>query len=1179
MQFGGYRLLAQLGAGRDGVVYRAEAPDGASVELHLLGGARADPLRWTILERRLRLAILLSHPGARKIEFFSSEDDPPWVVLEPADCEPLDRALHVPVAIEQALSRARLLAEVLAAARRIGLVHGRIAPSTVSLYRFGVLKIDFAGLQTGTTKESDADPAADSSTDCAGLGTVLYWLLCGRLPGPDVAIPQELPDAVKRLVTDLIAPDPAERESIRSAVDRLRDLGDSFVSTRQFNEAADVAKKPAPALDKGDGDDALPYDRLGRYRLIERIGQGGMGTVYRTEDTLDGQIVALKVLKLELARDPEILRRFHKEARMLAEINNPNVTNLLEVNEDQGVHYLALEFVSGPSLDRILQERGRLPEREALEIMADVARGLSEAHERGVVHRDIKPGNVLLQVRSAEGDVKREAASRKPAKLSDFGLARHVVESKSLQVTRAGAILGTPLYMSPEQCAGGAVDARSDVYGMGATLYHLLAGRAPFDAESMLELFAMHAQQAPPPLRSLNTELSEGVCHVIEKALAKAPADRYPNAGALLRELERLLRGEPADLALHPRRPVGDPRRVVRYEFTWDLEASPTQLWPHVSNTERLNRAAGLSPPRFAIPPATESEPLRALGGAEPIKPRSRRFAEMRVAGISIAWEEQPFEWVEGRRFGVLREFTRGPFRWYTSTVDLEPRGFGTRLTQRIEIEPRGLLGRTIAAFEIGFRTRRRLTRVYRRIDATLLGKTVTPSGIIPPDPFEETARLDRTRRQRLDQLEADLQRRGIEPRTAHALIEYVAEASPQDVARIRPIALARRLGLDPDTVVIACLHGVRAGLLLLLWDVLCPSCRIPTAVKDTLRMVRAHEHCDACNLNFDLDFANSVELIFRAHPEVRDCELGTFCVGGPAHSPHVVAQARIGKDERLVLDLALSEASYRLHGPQLPYAIDFHVRPGGTTSSIDLNLSHPPEASAPRVLRPGGQVFFLSHDYAGEVLVRIERTAPRDDALTAARASALELFRELFPDEILSPGRLVTVATATLLITALDDAAELYRRLGDARAFAVVHEHFTRLRERIRAEGGALVKTIGEGVVAAFPDAPSAVRVALDLPAVLAGAELTRGLRLRTGVHRGSMMTATVNEQLDYFGTTVRQALALPETARAGEVVLTRAVASDPAVAALIAARGGGEPFTADLPGAAGSLLLRLVS
>src|SRR5262249_58645011 len=126
------------------------------------------------------------------------------------------------------------------------------------------------------------------------------------------------------------------------------------------------------------------------------------------------------------------------------------------------------------------------------------------------------------------------------------------------------------------------------------------------------------------------------------------------------------------------------------------------------------------------------------------------------------------------------------------------------------------------------------------------------------------------------------------------------ARAPPQAVARIRPRPLARRLGLDPDKFTAACLHGARAGLLVLLWDILCPVCRIPSEVKETLRALREHGRCEACQIDFELDFANSVEMIFRAHPEVRDSELATYCVGGPAHSPHVAAQARVGPGERL---------------------------------------------------------------------------------------------------------------------------------------------------------------------------------------------------------------------------------------------------------------------------------------
>ena len=459
-----------------------------------------------------------------------------------------------------------------------------------------------------------------------------------------------------------------------------------------------------------------------------------------------------------------------------------------------------------------------------------------------------------------------------------------------------------------------------------------------------------------------------------------------------------------------------------------------------------------------------------------------------------------------------------------------------------------------MAAVEIGIKGHRGIDRVYRRIDAMLTGKLGDDPAV---DPFEPPAELAGRRRRRLDDLLDGLGARGIDPIVVERLGDFLARAPAQEVARIRPLALARRLDLDADQVVAACLHGAADGALMLLWDLLCPVCRIPSQVVDTLRAIREHGHCPACAIDFELDFANSVELIFRVHPEIRETEQGTFCIGGPAHSPHVVAQARVGPGERLALDLELGEGSYQLRGPQLAFALDFRVEPGAPSRRLDLSLIHPPGVETPRALRTGGQSFSLSNESDRELVVRIERTAPRADALTAARASALALFRELFPGEALAPGRLVNLAAVALVVTELDGADALYRERGDAHAFAMVQEQFRVLDARIRREGGALVKTVQEGIVAVFSDTAAAVRSALALGPALAENASTRDLTLRVGVHRGPAMVATLNDHLDYFGTTVHLAARLPGLGPAGSVILSPAVASDPAVAALLRTSG----------------------
>ncbi len=301
----------------------------------------------------------------------------------------------------------------------------------------------------------------------------------------------------------------------------------------------------------------------------------------------------------------------------------------------------------------------------------------------------------------------------------------------------------------------------------------------------------------------------------------------------------------------------------------------------------------------------------------------------------------------------------------------------------------------------------------------------------------------------------------------------------------MRPIPLAERLALDPDQMIAACLHGAREGLLELHWDLLCPVCRISCQITDTLRAIAEHAHCAACNNDFRLDFANSIELIFRVHPEVRAADVGTYCIGGPAHSPHVPAQVRVAAGERIELELELSTGAYRLRGPQLPWSVDFQVRPAVHNRRWEIDLAAPPTENPPRVCA-GGQLLTIFNPHPRELVVRIERMASPSDALTAARAASLALFRELFPGEVLAPGQLATVSTVTFLVTALDlaQADQLYQSLGDARAFGVIHEHFRLLDSAIRRGGGAVVKTQGEGLVASFADVAAAVRTALELPA-----------------------------------------------------------------------------------------------
>lgn len=265
----------------------------------------------------------------------------------------------------------------------------------------------------------------------------------------------------------------------------------------------------------------------GRYRIIQRLGGGGMGVVYQAEDMLLGRDVAIKVLRAHLAEDDAFRHRFEREGRSAAGLSHPNIVQVYDVGETpEGVPYLVMEYVSGPTLEKVLAERGRLPEREAVDVAAQVAAALAEAHRRGVVHRDIKPLNILVR---PDGTVK----------VADFGIAR---AQSGATLVNTGTIVGSAHYVSPEQARGGYVDEKTDVYSLGVVLFEMLTGRTPFQGDTAVAVALKHLQDEVPSPSAL-ANVSRRLEGVVLRALEKDPARRYPGAAAFLADLEAVRAG------------------------------------------------------------------------------------------------------------------------------------------------------------------------------------------------------------------------------------------------------------------------------------------------------------------------------------------------------------------------------------------------------------------------------------------------------------------------------------------------------------------------------------------------------------------------------------------------------------------------------------------------------------
>jgi tRNA A-37 threonylcarbamoyl transferase component Bud32 len=263
---------------------------------------------------------------------------------------------------------------------------------------------------------------------------------------------------------------------------------------------------------------------VGQFQIIELLGKGGMGAVYKGRQESLGRFVAIKVLPQKLAEDTSFVERFRREARAAAAISHPNIIEVFDVGEALGYQYIAMELVDGEGLDRVLKREERLTPDRALKLMKQVAAALAKAHAAGILHRDIKPANILI-------------ASDDHAKVADFGLAKQTDVDVSITVT--GQTLGTPLYIPPEAARGQHPDARADIYSLGATFYQALAGRPPFQGASAAELIAKHLEQRVPPLQQLAPDAPPALCRVIHRCLRKQPAQRYQDACQLLEALER----------------------------------------------------------------------------------------------------------------------------------------------------------------------------------------------------------------------------------------------------------------------------------------------------------------------------------------------------------------------------------------------------------------------------------------------------------------------------------------------------------------------------------------------------------------------------------------------------------------------------------------------------------------
>jgi adenylate cyclase len=573
----------------------------------------------------------------------------------------------------------------------------------------------------------------------------------------------------------------------------------------------------------------------------------------------------------------------------------------------------------------------------------------------------------------------------------------------------------------------------------------------------------------------------------------------------------------------------------VASETTVECRSDQKTLWRSITDTERLNRAAGMGP--ISVRPLSDGSAARFL-------------ARTTISGFSVEFEERPFEWIFPEAFRVLRKARSGASTLIEMSFRMTPNAAGgTRVDVRVASTPRyAILGPVIKL--VTWFNVRALAAAVRQVDEDLAGGGEGHPRLSARSVHDDAlARAERT-----------LLALGPDPLVPR-LVRFVREADDIDLKSIRPFVLADAWGEDRRAVLVSCLAAVRAGLLELTWAVICPSCQAAVETLPTLAQLSDHNACQLCEIRFAVDLDDAVEAMFTPAPAVRAIAVGPYCIGGPALTPHVLTQAILAPRGEARLICPREEGFYRVF-----------LR-GGAHTSLTIALSGPTELrivttalgeAHPLTAAPGATLA-LENTSDNELHAKIERAAVIDQAATARAVFTLPEFRRDFSEDILRPGLALKVKRVGLFFSDLTGSTQLYNDAGDAAAFKLVQDHFDVVIALIEKHRGALIKTIGDAVMAAFDDDLDGLIAAV---AILHAFEDFRGARaerqrthIKLGVYGGPCYAVTANGALDYFGQTVNIAARLQGEAQGGELVVTadlaaRAVAAGALPEAFIRAR-----------------------
>ncbi|MFO0725942.1 MAG: DUF5939 domain-containing protein [Myxococcota bacterium] len=566
-------------------------------------------------------------------------------------------------------------------------------------------------------------------------------------------------------------------------------------------------------------------------------------------------------------------------------------------------------------------------------------------------------------------------------------------------------------------------------------------------------------------------------------------------------------------------------------DFLWrfTIEALPEEIWPLISDTSRLNRAMGVSKMHF-------------------VEREGVLYGSARNGGMLQEWVEVPWSWVEGRSITSTRIYSRGFAHLVRAVFELVETGPGrTDFLVYFGWIPRGSWQRMLLS--IGMRQLEgEFQKVTAEIGARIRENRALPAPLRisgPPPSSDAVARL-RT----LAELAI---KDGADAEALRRLVEHLSTGDEMDLYRIQILPLARQWGLSPDALLGACLRATRVGMLDLSWDVICPHCR---GVRSEVRMLGelpSHDQCQVCGIDFATDTDGAIEVTFHVHPSIRAVEKVYFCSAEPAKKTHIKLQQTLGPGEERSFATRLGPGRYRLRIQGQKNASTLDVEPGVEGNALRWSGEAAPEQGR---IAPGPSLT-LSNPSAEPKTFVVEGTLWSNDALRPSRLLSFQQFRDLFSSEFLGSDVQLSVGQQTILFTDVVGSTKLYAARGDPGAFVDVKRHFTDIHGPVAQHRGAIVKTIGDAAMAAFPDPADALRAAKAILEKFPAGREDLKIRVRISINCGPCIAVRLNTNIDYFGHTVNVAAKLQAFAEAGQIAFPEGLLRLPGVEEYLTAEG----------------------